>query len=74
MEFEFSEKVQGLRARLQAFMDEHVYPNEATYAAQLAEAPDRWQPLPISRGAEAPRQGRGAVEPVPGPQQARLSA
>ena len=48
MEFEFSEKVQDLRARLQAFMDEYIYPNEATYAAQLAEAPDRWQPLPIS--------------------------
>ncbi len=47
MEFEFSEKVQDLRARLQAFMDEHIYPNEATYAAQLADAPDRWQPLPI---------------------------
>ena len=48
MEFEFSDKVQALRARLQAFMDEYVYPNEATYAAQLADAPDRWQPLPIS--------------------------
>ncbi len=48
MEFEFSDKVQDLRARLQAFMDEYVYPNEATYAAQLASAPDRWQPLPIS--------------------------
>ena len=48
MEFEFSEKVRDLRARLQAFMDEHVYPNEATYADQLASAPDRWQPLPVS--------------------------
>ncbi len=48
MEFEFSDKVQDLRTRLQAFMDEHIAPNEATYAAQLAQAPDRWQPLPIS--------------------------
>ena len=32
MEFEFSEKVQGLkRMRVQAFMDAHVHPNEATY-------------------------------------------
>ncbi len=47
MEFEFSDKVQALRARVQAFMDEHVYPNEATYTAQLAGAADRWQPVPI---------------------------
>ena len=36
MEFEFSEKVQALRTRVQAFMDEHVHPNEATYNAQMA--------------------------------------
>ena len=47
MEFEFSEKVQDLRARVQAFMDEHVYPNEATYNEQLAGAADRWQPVPV---------------------------
>ncbi len=47
MEFEFSEKVQALRARLQAFMDAHVYPNEETYSAQLAAAADRWQPVPV---------------------------
>ncbi len=28
-------------------MDEHVYPNEATYNDQLAGAADRWQPVPI---------------------------
>ena len=47
MEFEFSEKVQGLRTRVQAFMDAHVYPNEKTHSAQLAGAADRWQPVPI---------------------------
>jgi acyl-CoA dehydrogenase len=47
MQFEFSDKVQALRARVQAFMDEHVYPNEALFAEQLASAPDRWQPVPI---------------------------
>lgn len=47
MEFEFSDKVQDLRTRLLAFMDEHVYPNETTYNEQLANAPDRWQPVPI---------------------------
>ena len=47
MEFEFSQKVQDLRARVEAFMDEHVYPNEATFNEQLAGAADRWQPVPI---------------------------
>ncbi|HKM64228.1 MAG TPA: acyl-CoA dehydrogenase family protein [Acidisphaera sp.] len=47
MEFAYSDKVNALREKLQAFMDEHVYPNEATYDAQLAGAADRWQPVPI---------------------------
>jgi acyl-CoA dehydrogenase len=47
MEFGFSDKVQALRGRVQSFMDEHVYPAEAVYDAQLAAAADRWQPLPI---------------------------
>jgi acyl-CoA dehydrogenase len=47
MEFEFSEKVLALRARVQAFMDEHVYPNEAVFNEQLGGAADRWQPVPI---------------------------
>jgi acyl-CoA dehydrogenase len=34
-----------LRARLLAFMDEHVYPNEATWWAQVTE--NRWQPTAI---------------------------
>ena len=47
MEFEFSEKVLALRARVQSFMDEHVTPNEATFNEQLGGAADRWQPVPI---------------------------
>jgi len=46
MNFEFSPKVQDLRERLQAFMDEHVYPNEALYLKQHA-AGDRWEPAEI---------------------------
>ncbi|MFD1218232.1 MULTISPECIES: acyl-CoA dehydrogenase family protein [Microbulbifer] len=45
MHFEYSEKVQDLLARLQAFMAEHVYPAEATYYQQLQE--DRWGEPPI---------------------------
>jgi len=47
MDFAYTDKVNGLRRRVQAFMDEHIYPNEATYAEQQASAKDRWQPVPI---------------------------
>src|SRR3984957_8553844 len=46
MHFDHSEKVQELRKRVAAFMDEHIYPNEQTFAAQIAEG-DRWQPTAI---------------------------
>jgi acyl-CoA dehydrogenase len=41
-----SPKAEELGARLTAFMDAHVYPNEATYRRQ-GETGDRWQPRPI---------------------------
>jgi acyl-CoA dehydrogenase len=47
MDFEHSPKVKELQARLNAFMDEHVYPNEERAHRELTEAADRWQPLPI---------------------------
>ncbi len=46
MNFEYSDKVKELQRRVQAFMDEHVYPNEATFVRQIAEG-DRWQPTQI---------------------------
>ena len=46
MDFEFSPKVQELRKRLQSFMDEEIYPNEATFDAQVEEG-DRWTPPAI---------------------------
>src|SRR5713226_5956023 len=46
MTFEYSGKVKDLERRLTAFMDEHVYPNEATFRQQIAEG-DRWQPTRI---------------------------
>jgi len=46
MLFEFSPKVRELEARLRAFMDEHIYPNEGVYHRQIAAA-DRWQPTAI---------------------------
>ena len=36
MEFEYSPKVKDMQARLLAFMDEHIYPNDKTYYAEVA--------------------------------------
>ena len=46
MDFAYTPKVEGLRARLRAFMDEHIHPNEAVYQTQQAAMTDRWQPVP----------------------------
>src|SRR5262245_47040174 len=46
MDFRHSERSRELQRRLTAFMDEHVYPNEATFHRQIAEG-DRWQPTSI---------------------------
>ena len=43
MNFEHSEKVRDLIARLEAFMDEHVYPNEERFFEEV-ERGDRWEP------------------------------
>ena len=37
MEFDYSAKTLELMARLNAFMDEHIYPNEARYYREVAE-------------------------------------
>ena len=44
MDFGHSPKSLDLQKRLTAFMDEHIYPNEKTYADEINSG-DRWQPL-----------------------------
>jgi acyl-CoA dehydrogenase len=46
MHLDVSEKSTALAAQLAAFMNEHIYPNESTFRAQIA-AGDRWQPTAI---------------------------
>ena len=46
MHSDHSDKAKDLQRRVAAFMDEHVYPNEATFRRQIAEG-DRWQPTAI---------------------------
>ncbi|MGI9049276.1 MAG: acyl-CoA dehydrogenase [Rubrobacteraceae bacterium] len=47
MDFYYSDKVLELKAKLESFMDEHVYPNEKTFEEQLGEAESRWTIPPI---------------------------
>jgi acyl-CoA dehydrogenase len=43
--FEFSDKVKGLQRRLQAFMDEHIYPNEQLFHDEIER--NRWLPTKV---------------------------
>ncbi|MGZ5389934.1 MAG: acyl-CoA dehydrogenase family protein [Aeromicrobium sp.] len=59
MEFAFDAKTEELRGKLNAFMDEFVYPAEPVAHQQLADNPDAWGPAPILEDlkAEARRSG-----------------
>ena len=37
MQFEYSDKVKAMQARLLAFMDQHIYPNEARFFQEIEE-------------------------------------
>ncbi len=58
MDFEFSPKVQALREQLLAFMDEHIYPNEELFHAQVNEG-DRWEPPAILEELKGKAQEQG---------------
>jgi alkylation response protein AidB-like acyl-CoA dehydrogenase len=58
LDFAYSEKTRYALERLQRFMDEHVYPNEAEYYRQHELLPDRWQAPPLLE--ELKRQARQA--------------
>ncbi|MEX2616646.1 MAG: acyl-CoA dehydrogenase family protein [Alphaproteobacteria bacterium] len=47
MDFEYSERTRELQARVSAFMEEHIYPNETTFLEQLDDGDTRWKPVPI---------------------------
>ena len=40
---DFSDRSKELQERVAKFMDDHIYPNEATYKQQLDESETRWQ-------------------------------
>ena len=47
MNFEYSDKVKELQAKLTAFMEKEIYPNEKLYEQQLNEGASRWEVPPI---------------------------
>jgi acyl-CoA dehydrogenase len=50
MQFDVPQKVEDLRRRVQAFMDEHVYPNEKRFSAEVeanSRAGRRWTPTTL---------------------------
>ncbi|HUA77467.1 MAG TPA: acyl-CoA dehydrogenase family protein [Acetobacteraceae bacterium] len=59
MDFSDAEKVQALRARLGAFMEAEITPNEPTYEAERAQAADRWQPVPVIERLKEKAQAAG---------------
>ncbi|WP_394782117.1 acyl-CoA dehydrogenase family protein [Undibacterium sp.] len=51
MEFDYSERCKELQGRLLSFMDEHIYPNEKAYKAEIdrngVEKGNRWIPTQL---------------------------
>ena len=47
MNFDYSEKVMDLIGKLNSFMDENIYPNEAAYAEHFKTTEDKWKAAPI---------------------------
>ena len=54
-----SERAAALKADVEAFMAAHVYPAEAVYERQLAEAANRWSPPPIIEELKARAKAAG---------------
>jgi len=58
LNFEYNARTRELLERLDAFMNEHVYPNEAVFYAEVA-AGDRWQPTRIIEDLKARARAEG---------------
>lgn len=58
MNFDYSAKTYELQNRLAAFMDEHVYPNEAAFSNELRSG-DRWKPIELIESLKAEAKAAG---------------
>ena len=62
MDFAYSPRVQALRERLMAFMDEHIYPNEERYEAEVEAnraAGNLWVPTRLIEGLKPKARAAG---------------
>ena len=62
MNFDYSDKVQQLQARLLSFMEEHIYPNEQRFYQEVAENRARgnaWVPTQLIEGLKPKAQAAG---------------
>ena len=57
MNLDTTEKVKDIQARLLRFMDEHIYPNEAAFDAEVAQA--HWQPSQVMEELKAKAREQG---------------
>ena len=46
MQFEYSDKVKSMQARLLAFMDEHIYPREREHDDWVDDTANLWRHWP----------------------------
>jgi acyl-CoA dehydrogenase len=58
MPFELTPRATGLKQRLEAFMAEHIYPNEAAFYEELNRN-GRWQPVPMMEEWKAHAKAQG---------------
>ncbi|MBN8843742.1 MAG: acyl-CoA dehydrogenase family protein [Sphingomonadales bacterium] len=59
MNFEYSDKVAGLLAQIEAFMDEHIYPNEKAYYDFVHDQTNLWQEWPGMEALKAKAREQG---------------
>ncbi|HWP18917.1 MAG TPA: acyl-CoA dehydrogenase family protein [Burkholderiaceae bacterium] len=62
MDFDYSPRTKELQAKLRAFMDEHIYPNEGRYWAEIeanTQAGKRWTPLQLIEELKPKAQAAG---------------
>jgi acyl-CoA dehydrogenase len=62
MDFSFSPRTQELQAKVQRFMEDHIYPNEQRYWDELAantQAGKRWTPLTLIEELKPKARARG---------------
>src|SRR5215213_2999878 len=59
MDFGHDDTTKGLIERLEAFMEEFVYPAEEAFFRQRAEAQDPWAPVPLVEELKAEARARG---------------